>query len=221
MLGWDGLRTGLTLLGLTGVVFLCSIPARRFSDRFGPRRAILTGLAVMSVGFISLSFKAALSDEIRLLAGFAAIGIGFALVYGPAQTMGVNATPVDHSGLVAGFLSSSRNVGTGLGVTTGLLAFTAFSHSSASRVLQTTSEREEFRSLLSGAANLRTQLVEVFPLPLVDELLREINVVFQASLAGTMRLAAVAALTGLVAVWALTRGQRATIRETGPASDTT
>jgi DHA2 family methylenomycin A resistance protein-like MFS transporter len=107
---------GLHLVAITGAFGLTSVAAGRLAGKYGTRMPILAGLAALS---ISAVWAAALPPSVpffMLAPPLSLMGIGAGLV-APAMNAAILASvPPSLSGIGAGVLNASRQIGTALGV---------------------------------------------------------------------------------------------------------
>ena len=109
--GWGSRETGLALSALTVGQIVAGPAGGRFGDRSGNRVAISRGLSVGAFGAaLLLPFGIAVQPAMLIAAlGVFGIGLGFA---SPGITAaGLEAVPLQQTGVAAGILSASRYVG--------------------------------------------------------------------------------------------------------------
>ncbi|MEU7746976.1 MFS transporter [Nonomuraea sp. NPDC049158] len=104
------LATGLAFLPLTLPMTVNPLLTGRLVARYGPRRPILGGLALLAIGLASVS----LTDF--LAPGLVVMGFGLSFVL-PALMAGIlTSAPIGTAGTAGGVLNSFRQVGATLGV---------------------------------------------------------------------------------------------------------
>ncbi|MGP3976589.1 MFS transporter [Streptomyces sp. 8N114] len=115
--GLSALHTGLYLLPMAAMTLLCGPLSGRLVGARGPRPSLLVaGVTMTAAGAL---FALTASRDLHpgvLLAGFVVFGIGFGLVNAPITNTAVSGMPRAQAGVAAGLASTSRQVGTSLGV---------------------------------------------------------------------------------------------------------
>jgi DHA2 family methylenomycin A resistance protein-like MFS transporter len=125
---------GLHLSSVTASFGLTSIAAGRLIGRFGTRIPILAGLAGLSLSAWSAAALPATAPFFMLLPALMLMGIGAGLV-APAMNAAILASvPPQLSGIGAGVLNASRQIGTALGVALFASLFHGEAQASAVRV---------------------------------------------------------------------------------------
>ena len=82
----------------------------------GPRGVLAGGMLVLALGVGSLAFLAEDAAIGWLLAAYLVVGIGYAVLSAPVNTVAVASMPRDQAGVAAGVASSARNIGIVLGI---------------------------------------------------------------------------------------------------------
>jgi EmrB/QacA subfamily drug resistance transporter len=116
VLGYDALKTGLVLAPMSIALMLVGPPAGHFSDRYGPRSFMVTGMAIISVGVLWISL---LSEDMtleQLIPRFVLTGIGMGLVISPMTSAVMGSVPEERAGGASGVLTTTRQVGAVMGI---------------------------------------------------------------------------------------------------------
>jgi EmrB/QacA subfamily drug resistance transporter len=116
ILGFSALKTGLTLLPLPIAIILVAPFAGRFTDVIGGRWILFVGTLISALGIYLMSDLSAATTWQNLILPLAVSGVGMGLVMAPVTTVVMAATPVDQSGMGAGILSTTRQIGSVLGL---------------------------------------------------------------------------------------------------------
>jgi predicted MFS family arabinose efflux permease len=82
----------------------------------GPRGVLAGGMLVLALGVGSLALLAEDAAIGWLLAAYLVVGIGYAVLSAPVNTVAVASMPRDQAGVAAGVASSARNIGIVLGI---------------------------------------------------------------------------------------------------------
>jgi len=114
--GYSPLHAGLLTLPMAGVTVLGAPVSGRVTGRVGPRLPLLVGgLGITASGLLLTRLEASSSLWLVLLA-YVAFGVGFASLNAPITTAAVSGMPRAQAGVAAAVASTSRQVGTTLGV---------------------------------------------------------------------------------------------------------
>ncbi|WP_432035474.1 MFS transporter [Streptomyces cucumeris] len=114
--GLSALGAGLWILPMALMCFLCAPLSGRLVGTYGPRLPlVLAGVTTTASGVLFAVFDAGATDG-PLLLGFVLFGIGFGLVNAPITNTAVSGMPRSQAGVAAAVASTSRQVGTSLGV---------------------------------------------------------------------------------------------------------
>nr|WP_241266978.1 MFS transporter [Streptomyces scabichelini] len=114
--GRSAVRTGLYFLPLTLTICAVAPFASRLCAKVGPVRVMAAGYLVSAVGLAGLLLLDVDTGLGTLTAVSVVLGAGMGAAIGPTQLAGVAALPVQRSGLAAASISTTRQVGTALGV---------------------------------------------------------------------------------------------------------
>jgi predicted MFS family arabinose efflux permease len=116
--GYDALQIGLAFLPTTVVMATLSVRyAERFIIRFGARRTLLPGLALIAAGLAFFARIPADASYVRdMLPSILLIGAGVGVAFPALMTLAMSgATPSD-AGLASGVVNTSMEVGGALGL---------------------------------------------------------------------------------------------------------
>ncbi|MFF6994742.1 MFS transporter [Streptomyces sp. NPDC008313] len=118
--GFDGHTTGLMLLPCTAAVAVLSPLVGRLVDRFGPRRLLCLGFLAFALSALAQSRLSPTTDLSVLVAALVAMGVGWALVLGPATVAALSAVPDHLAGTAVGASWTCHNLGGALGLAVGM-----------------------------------------------------------------------------------------------------
>ncbi|MFF9024380.1 MFS transporter [Streptomyces eurythermus] len=114
--GLDALHAGLWMLPMAVPMFLCAPLSGRLVGSHGPRVSLLVaGAAMTASGVLFAAFEAE-TENATLLLGYALFGIGFGFVNAPITNTAVSGMPRAQAGVAAAVASTSRQLGSTLGV---------------------------------------------------------------------------------------------------------
>ena len=114
--GWSEMQTGLALAiaGIDAVLAPTLTPW--LVDRFGNARVVVAGLALSAVAYLLFLPVGLDSGFLTMLPALVALGVAFALAYGPLTIAGTDGVPDDEQGLASGLLTMSFQFGAALGL---------------------------------------------------------------------------------------------------------
>jgi MFS transporter, DHA2 family, methylenomycin A resistance protein len=114
--GDSPLAAGIALLPEAGIVPFASALSGRLTSRTGPRVTMLAGLLLGGAGFGAQVVAGPATPYLALVLPLAAAGAGMALTMPAMTTAVMESAPDGWAGLASGLLTSSRQVGSTLGV---------------------------------------------------------------------------------------------------------
>lgn len=88
----------------------------KIADKHGDKKPVLTGLTIIILSFLWISFSMFRMNLFLLFPALLAIGFGIILVMVPAYTCAMNSVPATKRGTAAGLISTFRETGGTLGV---------------------------------------------------------------------------------------------------------
>ncbi len=121
---FSGSQIGFTLLPATLLVAILSPVAGRIVDKRGPKGSLIVGLALLLCSALLQSQFNPHTTIALLLIAYGLFGIGWACILSPALTAAMASVPPDRSGVAAGMIGTSHNLGGALGLALGSLIFT-------------------------------------------------------------------------------------------------
>ncbi|MGP3989410.1 MFS transporter [Streptomyces sp. 3N207] len=115
--GMSALRAGLCMLPMALMTLVCAPLSGRLVGSRGPRLPLLAAGAGMTAAGVLLARTASADLALWVLfTGYTLFGIGFGLVNAPITNTAVSGMPRAQAGVAAAVASTSRQVGTSLGV---------------------------------------------------------------------------------------------------------
>jgi MFS family permease len=114
--GYSALAAGLLTLPAALPTLVGGPVAGRLVATRGPRGVLLAGTSTMAIAMALLALQPADVALGWLLAGYLALGTGYAVINAPISTVAVASLPRDQAGVAAAVASSARNVGLVLGI---------------------------------------------------------------------------------------------------------
>ncbi|CAM5317376.1 MFS transporter [Streptomyces spiroverticillatus] len=114
--GLSALHAGLYMLPMAAMTFVCAPLSGRLVGTRGPRLSLLiAGTAMTASAVLFAGFKAETNTAL-MFTGYVLFGIGFGVVNAPITNTAVSGMPRAQAGVAAAVASTSRQVGSTLGV---------------------------------------------------------------------------------------------------------
>jgi EmrB/QacA subfamily drug resistance transporter len=114
--GLSPVQAGLATVPVALMTFIASPLSGRLVGRRGPRLPLVIAGAALLVGFAMLTDIHPDTPLVELLAAYVVVGLGFGLVNAPITNAAVSGMPRAQAGVAAAIASTSRQVGSTLGV---------------------------------------------------------------------------------------------------------
>jgi EmrB/QacA subfamily drug resistance transporter len=120
------LQAGVKLLVWTGATMIVSPLAGFFSERYGSRLFMVTGLALQAIALGWLATEASVTQTYASMIGpFVLAGSGMALVFAPAANAVLSSVRVSEAGQASGATNAIRELGGVLGIAVLATVFTS------------------------------------------------------------------------------------------------
>ncbi|CAM4130929.1 MFS transporter [Nocardia ninae] len=113
---YSAVHTGLLYLAMAVAVVVFSPLSGRFVGRYGTRPSLIAAGVAMTVAAVLLTTLDPQTPVWVLVVMFAIFGVGFGMVNAPITTTAVSGMPLDRAGAASSVASTSRQVGTSIGV---------------------------------------------------------------------------------------------------------
>ncbi|GHH87017.1 MFS transporter [Streptomyces sulfonofaciens] len=114
--GLSALRAGLWMLPMAAVTFVCAPLSGRLVGSRGPRFPLLLAGVAMTASGVLFAVLDAETSNVTLLTGYVLFGLGFGFVNAPITNTAVSGMPRAQAGVAAAVASTSRQIGSTLGV---------------------------------------------------------------------------------------------------------
>ena len=116
ILRYSPVHTGVIFLPMTVLVVVSAPLAGKATDLIGPRWPITVGMLLLTASLLSFSRLGVHASFSDLLPGMMIGGVGIGVAMGPMTTAALSTASIDEAGVVAGVITTSRQVGGALGV---------------------------------------------------------------------------------------------------------
>jgi EmrB/QacA subfamily drug resistance transporter len=152
VLGLEAFASGSALLPMTiMIMFMMVLVAPKAIGRYGPKNMIITGLVVLAVGLLALSFARPTGNFwIDVLPASLVSAVGMGLAFIPSLGMALSSARPEEGGLASGIVNTSYQVGSALG----LAAMTAVAAAATGVSGDTGALMDGFSAAFIGAALL-------------------------------------------------------------------
>ncbi|WP_368396742.1 MFS transporter [Streptomyces sclerotialus] len=133
--GYGGYATGALLLPCTAVMAALSPFVGRLTDRYGPRRLLVAGFTAFTVSGVLFAQLKPDSSLVLLCTALVAMGLGWALILGPATVSALSSVPESQAGHVVGSSWTFHNLGGAIGLAAGIVLYRQQSESALTTAL--------------------------------------------------------------------------------------
>ena len=114
--GYSALHAGVALLPMAALMMVFSPLSGRLVGHRGPRPSLMIGgAATLAAGLVS-AIPAGDPSDLRLFLGFALLGVGLGWANAAITNTAVSGMPREQAGVAAGVASTTRQLGSALGV---------------------------------------------------------------------------------------------------------
>ncbi len=114
--GYSALHAGLYMLPMAAMTAICSPLSGRIVGTRGPRLPLIGAGIAITISAITLTMLAAGTSTLSLVISYLLFGLGFGLVNAPITNTAMAGMPRAQAGVAAAVASTSRQVGSALGV---------------------------------------------------------------------------------------------------------
>jgi EmrB/QacA subfamily drug resistance transporter len=113
---YSALKAGLLMLPMAAMLFVFARVSGRLVAAKGPRRPLILSGPPMVIGAVMLARLTSDTSILYLIAAYVIFGVGCGLVNAPIATTAMSGMPLDQAGVAGAVASTSRQVGSSLGV---------------------------------------------------------------------------------------------------------
>jgi EmrB/QacA subfamily drug resistance transporter len=114
--GYSALHAGVALLPMAALMMVFSPLSGRLIAHRGPRPSLMIGGAGMLAGGLVSAIPAGDPSDLRLFLGYALLGVGLGWLNAAITNTAVSGMPREQAGVAAGVASTTRQLGSALGV---------------------------------------------------------------------------------------------------------
>jgi MFS transporter, DHA2 family, multidrug resistance protein len=128
--GWTALQSGLLTVGYLVAILATIRVGERLLQRFGPKRPMLWGSAITTIGIVLTSMTFVLIGQYAVLAfiGFTLFGVGLGFYATPSTDAAMSNVPADQAGAAAGLYKMASSLGSAFGVALSAAIYAAGTH---------------------------------------------------------------------------------------------
>jgi EmrB/QacA subfamily drug resistance transporter len=206
ILGYSPVGTGLRMLVFTIAALLFAPLAGRMSGSVSPRIVLPLGLALVTVGVLSMTAVSSSSSWTAILPGLVLAGVGLGLMNPTLASTAVSVVPPWRGGMASGMNSTFRELGTATGIA---VAGTLLQHQVRLSVHHSLAGSPLARYAQTAANAISTggtpELVRRSPAASRAALLAAAHVSYASGLRTIFVLAAIVAAVGCLTAFALVR----------------
>ncbi|MBV9205648.1 MAG: MFS transporter [Actinobacteria bacterium] len=112
----SALDAGLHMVPMAAVMAIAAVASGRILARWGGRVPTMVAGAALAAGGVLLSGITTSSSLPQIISAFAVFGLGSGMVNAPITQAAVSGMPFSQAGVASGIASTSRQIGTSLGV---------------------------------------------------------------------------------------------------------
>jgi EmrB/QacA subfamily drug resistance transporter len=116
ILGFSAFKSGLITLPMSAVMLIAAPNIGRFSDKYGTKWFLVSGLTLATLGLFLLSHFSTSTTASGLILPFAVFGLGMACVMPVMVNVALANVPATQYGAGSGVLNTSRQLGGVLGI---------------------------------------------------------------------------------------------------------
>ena len=114
--GYTPLAAGFALMPMAVAFMTAGLSGPRLAERIGTRRSVSAALATFGFALVILGLTTEDTTLLLVLVATMLVGVGFGLTMAPTTDTVMGAVPREQAGVASGTLSTTRQVGTALGV---------------------------------------------------------------------------------------------------------
>lgn len=125
--GWTALQSGLLTIGYLVAIVATIRVGEKLLQRFGPKRPMMWGTVITTVGIVLTSMTFVLIGQYAVLAfiGFTLFGVGLGFYATPSTDSAMSNVPADRVGSAAGIYKMASSLGSAFGVALSAAVYTA------------------------------------------------------------------------------------------------
>ena len=175
VLGYSPIKAGLAFLPVSGVIIVASQVVARLLPRVGPKRFMVAGSLLATVGLAWLSRISVSSGYLDgLLGPLLVFGLGLGFLFVPLTLMAVSGVSREETGAASGLLNAMQQVGGSLGLSILVTVFGTASRNEA------TDQVSRFLATATSAARAQFQRTGQLPASVSHQVLAHgISVAFE------------------------------------------
>lgn len=128
--GWSSLQSGLLTLGYLAAILATIRVGERLLQHFGPKKPMLWGSAITTVGIALTSMTFVLIGQYAVLAflGFTLFGVGLGFYATPSTDAAMSSVSAEQAGAAAGLYKMASSLGSAFGIAISAAIYAAGAH---------------------------------------------------------------------------------------------
>ncbi len=116
VLGYGTLEAGVRMLPMAIVMMFAAPNSARMAEKFGPKRVVAAGLAIVGVGLLAMSFATADSSYVQVVIALMIMAAGMGTSMAPSTGTIMASLPMGKAGVGSAVNDTTRELGGALGV---------------------------------------------------------------------------------------------------------
>jgi MFS transporter, DHA2 family, methylenomycin A resistance protein len=214
---YSPLHASVVLLPYTVSMFVFAYPSGRIADRIGYRIPVVTGLLVMTAGFVMLSRLTVDTSDAGLWLPIVLCGVGVGLTYSTTSAVGLAAVPAEAAGQGAGVINMARFLGAVFVIAAGTILYVGQGIETLDEHLDEAGagqvEKTKLDRVLTGSPSALESTADRLDPDLKDAFVSGARQGIVDGFTETMLLIAIVGLAGtLLSFWLLRPSRRSTSR---------
>lgn len=160
-LGYDAMKTGITMLPLSLMILVLASRGSVISTKFAPRKIVQTGFVIVLLGAFLLGLRSSSADNgWALVPSLAFIGSGLGIIFSQLQNLVQSAVTTKDSAEASGLFATFQNLGMSFGTAiSGVLLVGTLLIASTNAIDQNTTLNNAQKDQLKSAYSTQAQIV--------------------------------------------------------------
>ncbi|MDQ5943746.1 MAG: hypothetical protein QG675_514 [Patescibacteria group bacterium] len=159
-LGYNALKTGITMLPLSLMILALASRGSIMATKFAPRRIVQTGFVLVLIGTLWLGLRAgSATSGVYMISPLLLIGSGLGIIFSQLQNLVQSAVTTKDSAEASGLFATFQNLGMSFGTAiSGVLLVATLIFASNNAIEQDTTLNTEQKQQLTAAYQTKAQI---------------------------------------------------------------